>query len=153
MYVDMAIAITQRKSHTATKNADSSGHRPNLPIPCFSVSFPDDLPGVSLLIDWRPSSFSSGLSGFRGHSSLCGLCANIDKERSSGLSSAASKMPEIKSPHWPPIHKHIETHTYTSIYIYIYTHTLTIMLIIAPQTNICCFVASYLFLLWYDWFL
>ena len=50
----MAIAITQRKSYTATKNAESSGHCPNFPTHC------------------------SGLAGFRGHSSLCGLRAKID---------------------------------------------------------------------------
>ena len=77
----------------------------------------------SLTLAWQPLSISSILTGFRGHSSLCGLCANIDKERSSGHSSAASKMPEIKSPPWPLIHEHTERPTHIHSYIYIYTHT------------------------------
>ena len=59
---------------------------------------------------------------FYGHRSLCGFRTKVDKERSSGHSSAASKMPEIRSPPWQPIHKHTETHTPTSIYIYIYIY-------------------------------
>ena len=52
---------------------------------------------------------SSCLTGFRWHSSLRGLRTKIDKERSSGHFGAASKMPEIRSPPWSPIHEH--THT------------------------------------------
>ena len=47
MHVHMAIAITQRKSHSATNNEDSSGHCPNFQTPCFRVSLPTNRPGVS----------------------------------------------------------------------------------------------------------
>ena len=54
------------------------------------------------------SSFSSGLAGFCGHSSLCGLHTNIDKERSPRHSGAAPKM--------PPIHEHTERPTHIHPY-------------------------------------
>ena len=60
----MAIARTLQKSHPAIKNADSFGHCPNFPTPFFGVSLPTDCLGVSLLADWRLSSFSSGLAEF-----------------------------------------------------------------------------------------
>ena len=67
---------------------------------------------------------SSGLAGFRGHSTLCGIRAKIDKGRSSRHSGAVSKMPEIRSPFWPPIHQHTQrpTHIHPYIYIYIYIY-------------------------------
>ena len=49
VYLCVAIMKTQQKSHTATKNADSSGHCPNFSTPCFGVSLPTDHPEVSLL--------------------------------------------------------------------------------------------------------
>ena len=70
---------------------------------------------------------SSDLADFRGHISLCGFRAKIDKERFSRHSGAASKMPEIIPPLWPPIYEHTQKptpiHPYIYIYIYIYIHT------------------------------
>ena len=74
---------------------------------------------VSLPTDWRPLSLFYCLTGFCRHSSLCGLCANIDKERCSGHSGAASRMPEIRSPLWPT-NTPRPTHIHPYIYIYIY---------------------------------
>ena len=45
---------TQQKSHTATKNADSSGHCLNFSTLSFGVSLPTDRPGVSILTDSLP---------------------------------------------------------------------------------------------------
>ena len=115
MYVHMAFAITQWKSHIATKNAASSGHRPNFATPCFGVSLPTDRSGVSFLTywpsDWRPSSFSSSLAGFRGHGSLCGLRAKVDKEvpldTLTPVKDAEDKIPSLAT--HPRTHR--ETHT------------------------------------------
>ena len=113
IYVLMFIAIarTRRKSYTATKNADSYGHRLYFPIPysdCFSA------PNWLLRSSTPNWLMSFVLTGFCGLSSLCGLPVKINKERSSGHSSAASKMPEIISPPWPPIHKYTQRpHTHT----------------------------------------
>ena len=85
-------------------------------IDCFEVSLLTDYFGVSLLTDRRPSSFSSGLADFRGHGSLCGLRANIDKERPSGHSDAASKRLEIRSPLWPTMHEHTQRSTHIHQY-------------------------------------
>ena len=125
----MAIAITQRKSRTATKNAVSSGHHPNFPPPCFRVSLPTlnspllrtdhfrisfltDCFRIPILTDWHPFSFTSGLAGFCRFSSLCGLHANIDKERSSGHCTASKmqvdKIPSLSSHPWT----HTETDTH-----------------------------------------
>ena len=137
----MAITITQWKSYAATKNTDSSSDRLHCSMSSLLTAWPH-VPssecltlclGVSLLSDCPSAldllmSFSSGLAGFHRHSSLCSLHANIDKKRSSGHSGAASKMPEIRSPLWPPIHEHTErpTHIHSfihpSIYIYIYIY-------------------------------
>ena len=43
VFVFMAIARTLQKSYTATKNADSSGHRPNFPTFFFGVSLTTEL--------------------------------------------------------------------------------------------------------------
>ena len=124
----MAFVRTLRKSNTATKMLTHL-------VIVLTFQLPTDRPGVSLLTDslllidsygvplvtdLRPSFFSSGHAGFRGHRSLCGLRANIDKERFCGHSTAASKMQEMRPPPWPLISEHTETHIYTSIYIYIY---------------------------------
>ena len=105
--------------------------------PCSRVSLQTECPGVSLmtgcfgvplLTDWRPSSLSSGLSGVCRHSSLCGLRANIDKEKSSEDSGNASKIPEIRS---PLCHPFTNTRRDPRIFIYIYIYIL--MLIIVPH--------------------
>ena len=64
---------------------------------------------------------SSGLAGFRGHSSWYGLRAKIDKGGSSRHSGAASKMLVIRFSLWPPIKDH--TQRPTLIYPYICIHT------------------------------
>ena len=71
--------------------------------------------GVSLLTDQLPSSFSSGLVGFNGRSSLCGLRAKIDK----GIfrhSDAVSKILRMI----PPATHNSQRTTHTSIYIHIH---------------------------------
>ena len=126
----MTIVRTQWKSHTATKNTDSYGHRLHCSVSLFLTAWPQ-VPssecltlrfGVSLLTDCSPLSFSSSLAGFRRHNSLCGLWAKIDQERSSGHFGTVSKVPQIRSPLWPPIHKHTKRPTHMHPYIHIYIH-------------------------------
>ena len=77
--------------------------------------------GVSPLTGLLSSSFSSGPAGFCGLSSLCGLRAKVDKERSSGHSGAALKMPEIRSLlGYPSANTPRDPHIH--IHIYVYTH-------------------------------
>ena len=121
----IATVRTQRKSHTATKNADSSGHRPNFPTTCFGVSLPTDWNVWLSASDWQlwgliPSwlTLCLGLTNvlrslFRSrrfsHSSVCGF-------------RATSKMPEIRFPPWLHIYEHSQRPTHTHPYIYIHTH-------------------------------
>ena len=101
------IARTQRKSHTATKNAESFGHCLHCPVSSFltarlhilsseyltlhfRVPFPTDYFVVSLL----SSSFTSGLAGFSGHRSV--WSSHQYKQRFSWHSGTTSKMPEMK---------------------------------------------------------
>ena len=98
--------------------------------------FQTDKLRVPLLTDWHPSHLV--LQVFRRHYSFCGLRTNIDEERFSGHSSAASKIPEIRS---PSLATHLQTHTET--------HTYTSIQIIMPQRS----MKTYLFLLGFILFL
>ena len=98
---------------------------PLLQTDCFSAL---DCFGASSLTDWPSPSFSSGLTGFHGHSCLCGLHTKADKgipwDTDTGQRCEKSLL-------WLPIHKHrlthIHLHIYMYIYIYIYSH---------PQTDL-----------------
>ena len=74
----------------------------------------------SLTPDWLMS-FVLLFTGFCGDSSLGGLHTKIDKERSSWHPGTTSKIPEITSPLWSPIHEHTQTLTHIHPYIYIHT--------------------------------
>ena len=86
---------------------DSTAPRPKL--------WMSDPPLRSLIPDWHP--FLPVSQVFTDTA----LCANIDKERSSGHSGTASIMLQIRS---PPIQRDPRTHIRTYIYIYIYIYLL-----------------------------
>ena len=97
--------------------------RADWPSPRYGLEFLNLCSGVSLLTAQRPSSFFSGLTGFRGHSSWCGLRAKMDKgilqDTLTPVKNAEDKIPSLA-----PIRKHtqkpIHIHPYIYIYIYIY---------------------------------
>ena len=112
----MAIARTLRKSHTATKNADSSGHRPNFPTLCFGVSLPTDHPEVSLLIDALCPLFRSRRFS---RAQLFVWSSRQNKQRKVFWTLWRRFKDKILSLATHP-RAHIETPIYIYIYIYIY---------------------------------
>ena len=121
-------------SDNPTQQPKMLTHLVIVPTPCFGVPLLTDRFKVPLLTDHITLSFASSLTGFCGHSSLCGLRANIDKERSSGHSGAASKMLEMRS---PSLATHPQTERETHIHIYIHT----LMLIIRPHPTKLVFIS------------
>ena len=102
MHLCTAISRTQRKSFTATKDADLSDHclhcslssfltpyylptaldprlRADWPAPRLGLEMSDSRLRSFVTVSQRPSSFFSGLVRLRGPSSLCDLRAKIDK--------------------------------------------------------------------------
>ena len=117
-YVHMAIAITQRKSFTATHLVIVfTTQRPasDFNAPCPGLEFLTDCFGVPLPTDCRPSSFSSGLRGFRVLSTLCGLRAKVDKgvplDTLTLVKEAEDKIPSLAT--HPRTHTHKPTHIHT----------------------------------------
>ena len=152
VFIFVDITRTMRKSYTATKNADSSAVvfiglcldpmlrslTPNW-LKCLTACLlRTDHFEVPPLTDRLSSSFSSSLAGFRGHSSLCGLGAKVDKgvplDTLTPVKDAEDKIPSLAT----HPRTHIDSHTCIYIYIYIYmnAHYRTTSLLPAMGTNV-----------------
>ena len=122
----MAIVRTLQKSYTATKNADSSGHflHCSVLMPCPRVSLPINWPSAPdwLLQGLTPNWLTLFVLLFRSHRfSQAQLFVWSSRQSRQRVyfrhSSAASKMLEIRSPPWPPIHEPTQRYSHTHPYI------------------------------------
>ena len=130
----MANTRTLRKSYTATKNVDLSGHYLHCSVSWLHA--PDWLLW-GLIPNWLTLCF--GLTNVLHH-----------------LFQSTSKMLEIRSPPWPPIHKHTQrpthTHPYVCIYIYIYIYAHTHTYECSVLCHMIYIVWSYIQLMWPKWY-